>query len=335
MPRTLLHAADPALRNALATGLDSPASQATSQLSDFLASGFGPSTAAIIHYGSHAQRSDARPESAHDFFVVVDEYRDAYRSLADRIGTSYTPSKAALLNRVLAPNVVAITESSATPPLAAKCAVLSIQDFRRACSARARDHFTQGRLFQHAQLVWTRDAPTRDIVVDSLLEARARTFYWGRAYLPPRFDVDTYCRVLLETSFGAEVRPEGPERIRALLSAQRETMVRMYAELLRSLADERILTRDGKVYTDPAPPGPLERLRVRTYFRRSKFRATLRWLKYMALYDDWQDYLLRKLERRSGVHVDLTERERRWPLIFLWPKALRYLRSRPQRRDPI
>jgi hypothetical protein len=333
--RIPLPVADPELRSALSAGLDSRASSTTERLSEFLATGFGPSAAAIIHYGSHAQRSDARPESAHDFFVIVDEYGAAYRSLAARVGTSYSPSRAALLNRVLAPNVVAITERNATPPLAAKCAVLSIQEFRRACSARARDHFTQGRLFQHAQLVWTRDARTRDIVVDALVEVRARTFCWGRAYLPPRFDVDTYCRVLLETSFGAEVRPEGQERIDALLSAQRETMVRMYAELLRSLADKRILTGDGKVYTDPAPPGLLARFRTTTYFRRSKFRATLRWLKYMALYDDWQDYLLRKLERRSGVHVELTERERRWPLIFLWPKAIRYLRSRPQRRDPI
>ncbi|HEY9429103.1 MAG TPA: hypothetical protein VIR34_18225 [Gemmatimonadaceae bacterium] len=327
--------ADPALRSALAAGLDSPASSATGELAGFLARGFGPSAVAIIHYGSHAQRSDARPESAHDFFVIVEDYLVAYRSLAERVGTSYAPAKAARLNRVLAPNVVAITDGDVTPPLAAKCAILSVRDFRRACSSRARDHFTQGRLFQHAQLVWTRDARMRDIVVDSLLGARARTFDWGRAYLPPRFDVDTYCRVLLETSFGAEVRPEGSERIALLLAVQRETMVRMYAELLRSLADERILTREGKVYTDPAPPGALERLRVKLYFRRSKLRATLRWLKYMSLYDDWQDYLLRKLERRSGVHVELTERERRWPLIFLWPKALRYLRTRPQRRDPI
>jgi hypothetical protein len=338
VPRIQLPIADPALRDALASGLDSPASSATERLSEFLAAGFGPSAAAIIHYGSHAQHSGAQPESAHDFFVIVDEYNGAYHSLAARVGTSYGPRRAALLNRILAPNVVAITDSNATPPLAAKCAVLSIQEFRRACTARARDHFTQGRLFQHAQLVWTRDARVRDIVVEALVEARARTFCWGRAYLPPRFDVDTYCRVLLETSFGAEVRPEGQERIHALLAAQRETMVRMYAELLRSLADKRILTRDGKVYTDPTPPGPVDRLRTALYFRRSKIRATLRWLKYMALYDDWQDYLLRKLERRSGVRVELTERERRWPLIFLWPKALRYLRylrSRPQRREPI
>jgi hypothetical protein len=330
-----LRVADSALRDALSAGLDAPASSATMELAAFLTRGFGPSTAAIIHYGSHAQGSGARPESAHDFFVIVDDYLGAYRSLAERVGTSYDPGRAARLNRVLAPNVVAITDGEATPPLAAKCAILSVRDFRRACSARARDHFTQGRLFQHAQLVWTRDSRVRDIVVDSLLEARARTFDWGRAYLPPRFEVDSYCRVLLETSFGAEVRPEGPERITMLLAAQRETMVRMYAELLRSLADERILTREGKVYTDPNPPGVFGRLRVKAYFKRSKLRATLRWLKYMALYDDWQDYLLRKLERRSGVRVELTERERRWPLIFLWPKAIRYLRTRPQRRDPI
>jgi hypothetical protein len=330
-----VHVADPALREALATGLDSPASSATCALADFLARGFGESTAAIIHYGSHAQHSGARPESAHDFFVVVDDYEAAYRSLAEKVGTSYAPAKAARLNRVLPPNVVAITDDEVAPPLLAKCAVLSIRDFRRACSARARDHFTQGRLFQHAQLVWTRNARARDVVVDSLLEARARTFDWGRAYLPPRFDVDGYCRVLLETSFAAEVRPEGPERITALLAAQRETMIRMYAELLRSLADKRILAREGNVYSDRTPPGVLGRLRIELYFKRSKLRATLRWLKYMALYDDWQDYLLRKLERRSGVRVQLTERERRWPLIFLWPKAIRYLRTRPQRRDSI
>jgi hypothetical protein len=330
---------DQALRDALTTGLDSPASSATMELAGFLARGFGPTTAAIIHYGSHAQHSGAKPESAHDFFVIVDDYEAGYETLAATVGTSYAPGKAARLNRVLAPNVVAITDAETTaptaPPLLAKCAVLSVEELRRACSARARDHFTQGRLFQHAQLVWTRDARTRGVVVDSLLEARARTFDWGRAYLPPHFDVDTYCRVLLETSFGAEVRPEGPERISALLAAQRETMLRMYAELLRSLADQRILLREGNVYTDSHPPGALGRLRIRAYFTRSKLRATLRWLKYMALYDDWQDYLLRKLERRSGVHVELTERERRWPLIFLWPKAIRYLRTRPQRRDPI
>jgi len=69
------------------------------------------------------------------------------------------------------------------------------------------------------------------------------------------------------------------------------------------------------------------------YFRRSEVRATSRWFKYIALYDDWLEYILQKIARRSGISVELTERERRWPLIFLWPKAIHYLRSRPQRRS--
>jgi len=67
--------------------------------------------------------------------------------------------------------------------------------------------------------------------------------------------------------------------------------------------------------------------------RRSKVRATLRWAKYVALYDDWLDYVVGKIARRSGVAIELSSRERRWPLIFLWPKAIRFLRSRPQRQE--
>jgi hypothetical protein len=322
-----------ARRSALAAGLDEPPSPRTAELARFLAHAFGDGTRALIHYGSHAQRSDAQPESAHDFFVIVDRYRDAYRSLAERVGTSYRPGTAALLNRVLPPNVIRLRVPGASPPLEAKCAVYSTRHFTRDCSSRARDHFALGRLFQHVQLVWTRDAESRSIAIDALVEARTLTFAWGRAYLPPRFDVQTYCRVLLETSFAAEIRPEGGERIDALLAAQRDTMDRVYAELLGGLAEERILGREGNVYTDPHRPGRWSKFRAAMWFRRSKVRATMRWGKYIALYEDWLEYILHKIARRSGVSVQLTERERRWPVIFLWPKALRFLRSRPQRRS--
>lgn len=333
MPQISSVLADPELRAALGADLDAPPTPRTTQLAAYLARAFGPSTRAIIHYGSHAQRSDARPDSAHDFFIVVERYADAYRSLAALAGTSFRPRAAALLNHVLPPNVIAVTEGDAVPPLHAKCAVLSLDDLRRACSARARDHFTQGRLFQQVQLVWTSDAASREAVIDALLEARVRTFEWGRPYLPATFDAETYCTTLLDTSYAAEIRPEGRERVVALIGAQRETLVRMYDALLQHLVAQRILASHGKVYTDLRPAGGWPKFRAAMYFRRSKLRATLRWLKYIALYDDWLDYIVLKVARRSGVTVELTARERRWPLIFLWPKAIRYLRSRPQRRS--
>lgn len=327
-----LRLADPALRAALAAGLDDAPSPDASALAAMLARSFGPSTVAIIHYGSHAQRSDARRESAFDFFVIVDHYRTAYESLARTAGTSYSPRTAALLNRILPPNVIAVTDRLSAPPLAAKCAVLSLSHLRRACSSQARDHFVRGRLFQSVQLAWTRDGEAQAAAADAIVEARALSFTWGRSSLPRAFDAETYFRVLLERSFSAEIRPERGGRVDALVGAQHDIVMRVYDALLQHLASESLLRQEGIVYQLKRPAGAWERLRTAWYFRASKLRATARWLKYIVLYDDWLDYVVRKIARRSGVTVELTARERRWPLIFLWPKAIQYLRSRPQRR---
>jgi len=304
-----------------------------------LAEVFGPSTVAVVHYGSHAHRCDARPESAPDFFVIVADYLDAYRSLAATVGTSYRPAVAAWLNRLLAPNVIAVGASVA-PVCAsvahasgterAKCAVFSFGHFRQACVA-PRDHFVQGRLAQHAQLAWARDAASRAAVVDAIVELRARSFERNRTRLPAQFDAAAYCRALIHTSFATEIRPERPERIDALLAAQSATMVPMYADLLAWLADTGVLRRDGDAYVDAHPPGPWLRVRSSLYFRVTKLRATARWAKYVTLYDDWLTYAVQKVARRGGMTIELTDRERRWPLVFLWPKLLRFVRSRPQR----
>ena len=90
---------DPALRAELATGLDSARSPRTDQLAAFLASACGNTAVALVHYGSHAQDSDARPESAHDFFVIVDRYRDAYHSLSSRGVARFRPRVATVLHR--------------------------------------------------------------------------------------------------------------------------------------------------------------------------------------------------------------------------------------------
>jgi hypothetical protein len=324
--------ADSALRDALATGLDARPSPRSARLASYLARAFGESTVALVHYGSHAYQSDARAESALDFFVIVDDYSDAYRSLKAIAGTRYSPGLATSLNHFLPPNVIAVTEPTTSPPLRAKIAVFSLTAFRRACSSRAPDHFVRGRLFQAVQLVWTRDEESRRAVVDAIVEARAGSFDWGHTALPSEFDTDTYCETLLSASFASEIRPEKRERITALLDAQRATMIPIYGSLLDSLFEAGALARNGDTYSDPHPIRFWDKVRSAVYFRRSKVRATLRWVKYMALYDDWLDYLVLKIARRSGIAIELSPWERRWPLIFLWPKAIRFLRSRPQRQ---
>jgi hypothetical protein len=182
------------------------------------------------------------------------------------------------------------------------------------------------------QLLWARDAQARESVRSALIEIRARTFLWGRCYLPARFTVEQYCKTLLETSFSAEIRPEGDDRVSQLLDAQRSWIIPVYSALLENLSRNGFLARSGESYEQVKTPPPRERRRWRRYFRVSKGRATLRWAKHIALYDGWLEYVVQKIARRSGTEVELTERERRWPLIFLWPKAILFLRTRPQQR---
>jgi hypothetical protein len=97
--------------------------------------------------------------------------------------------------------------------------------------------------------------------------------------------------------------------------------------VLQDAARDGRLIAEGDRYRVAKKSSWRDRQRWAAFFRRSKARATLRWFKYMLTFDDWLDYIVRKIERRSGVRIEITKSERRFPIIFLWPKALRVIRA--------
>ena len=322
---------DAALLDRIALGLlDAPSPEAAS-LAAFLAGAFGPSTMALVHYGSHVTSGGARPGSALDFFVIVLDYAAAYESVVQRAETGMSARKAARLARRLPPNVVSVVDPASG--LQAKCAVYSLADFVVAISRRSPDHFALGRLFQQVQVAWAQDEETKRDFRNVLAAIRMDTLAWGRPWLPARFDAPAYLRALLDRSFAAEIRPEKADRTAELLAGQAAVLYPAYEAVLAYLASEGELTKDGAEYRLVRPATAVERASLSAYFARSKVRATLRWAKYVALYDDWLDYVVKKVERRTGQSIALTPRERRWPLVFLWPRAIRFLRDRPQNRS--
>jgi hypothetical protein len=329
------------LLSSLTWGLDHPVAADARVLAEFLAASLGSTTVAILHYGSRAQGRRPRADSAYDYFIVVDDYRAAYESLAATVGTSYSPRTATVLSHVLPPNVISITDRSGDGRRA-KCCVISLAHFVRACSPRRRDHFVQGRLFQFIALAWARDEAAVRQVSDAIAEARAATFDWGRPSLPERFTVDQYVHAVLARSLAGEIRPEVGDHAQTLADAQRDSLRAIYLPLLQSLAVRGDLIVEPASSTDPAAviyrqrvtPSWLDRWRVRWYFQRSKARTTARLLKHVVLYEGWLDYIVRKIERSGDAKIELTRREQRWPLIFLWPRFFKYLRNRPQRQRP-
>ena len=320
---------DAGLHAAMTTGLDAPVSPRAQELIRYITGTFGRSTAAILHYGSRAHKSGSRPDSAYDFFVIVDDYETAFLSFAGKVHPRFSARSAITLSRFLPPSVVAVTHlPDAVERETAKCAVLTLRDLAIACSADSPDHFTKGRLFQQLQLAWFRDASSRTAVEEAIVAARLATFEWGAPYMPDAFDVEEYCRTLLATSYAGEIRPETQNRIDELLAAQRPAMLGMYGALLGDLREHGVLRWENDKYRQTRPPSPSEKARIDSYFRKSKARATLRWIKLIWLYDDWLEYLRQKVGRRSGLVIDLTPQERRWPWLLLWPKLIRYISSR-------
>jgi hypothetical protein len=321
---------DADVRAAMKTGLDAPVSPRALELIRYIQQSFGPSTAAIIHYGSRAQKSGSRADSAYDFFVIVDDYEAAFLSFAAAAHPRFSARSAVTLSRFLPPSIVALTHlpANAEEHNTAKCAVLSLKDLAIECSPDSPDHFVKGRLFQQLQLAWTRDSACREAVEDAIVAARMATFDWGSPYLPRQFDAEEYCRRLLKTSYAGEIRVETEARIYELLAAQGSTLCAMYDQLLADRVEQGIVRRVNGRYELVSPPTKAKKAKVDSYFRRSKARATMRWVKLIWLYDDWLEYLNQKLGRRANHVVDLTPQERRWPFLLLWPKLFRYIASR-------
>jgi hypothetical protein len=290
------------------------------------------SVSGVVFFGSQRTKASPDQHSAWDFFVVVDAYRPFYDALGRASRVRRPPSLLAALNARLPPSQISLRlPDGRGGELHSKCTIMSLAHLKRETSSHRCDHFTMGRLFQPAEVLFARDDAAAGALLEALAASAAGTFTWGRPFLPARFDTETYLRTLLRMSMTREIRPEPTERrADALHEAQRDEQVPVYAALLEGLARDGEVVAEGApiVFTLARPVGLLERFRVGLYFRVSMVRATLRWFKYILTFDDWLDYIARKAERHTGQKIELTPRERAHPLLFLWPRLLRYLRQK-------
>jgi hypothetical protein len=134
---------------------------------------------------------------------------------------------------------------------------------------------------------------------------------------------------MIAICYRSEIRPESGSRASSVFEAQRAYLVETYEKLLADASSQGLVVREGHGYRSASRPGWLARLRRLAYFNFSKLRVTARWLKHALTFENWLPYLLRKVERRTGMRVELSVLERRLPLIFIWPRLLRVLRNRP------
>lgn len=270
---------------------------------------FGDSTLTIAFYGSALRDDQPVDDGLFDLLVVVDGYRRAYRK--------WTLS---LLNAALPPNVFYLEEPFAQTRIRAKYAVVSLSQLRRYTRRRCLQTYFWGRLAQPVEIVYARDDAARGAFRDVLRQA-VTTFAASTApRLPASFDVAALWRRGLELSYGTEFRPERKERARTLTEHGIET----YRDLARDAAttlgweadgadgDLRFVTRISSLRRGWS--------RVAWLARRIQGRVlhVLRLVKATWTFDGGIDYLVWKVERHSGVKVEVSERARRHPVLCGW-----------------
>lgn len=289
------------------------------------------SVRAILMYGSRLLKANPDGHSALDFVVIVEEYRAFYHALSNHDELGRPAGLMSVLARVLAPNVIAYVPDEGALGIA-KCLVISRSDFERALGPTPADHFLLGRMVQRIGVVWTASDAEREWVQDVVSGAHARVIHWMAPYMSGSFDAPDLGRRLLEVCYQGELRPESRGRASRIFEAQSGHFAEALVPGLEAAVTAGTLRarQDGR-YELCEPVAAVERRRWKRHFRRSKVRATMRWLKHTVTFANWLPYIVRKVERHTGRTIRLTTLERKLPILFLWPRAIHVLLTRPKR----
>jgi hypothetical protein len=302
-------------------------------LAEQLVTQTGTSVRAILLYGSRLLKANPDVHSALDFVVIVDAYRPFYEGLSKTDELHRPVGLMSRLAEVLPPNVIAYAPGGGRGGIA-KCLVVRKDHFARALGADPPDHFLLGRMVQRVGVVWSADPSEAAWVAEQMGGAQGRVLDWMSPWLEGSFDAAALGRRLLEVCYSGEFRPESRDRAGRIFEAQSDHFAAALQPGLDRAVQSGRLRRAGALFTLAAPASPAEARRWQRHFRRSKIRTTLRWFKHMVTFANWLPYVVRKVERHTGRTIQLTTLERRLPIIFLWPRAIYVLVTRPRRELP-
>jgi hypothetical protein len=280
----------------------------------------GAAVQAILLYGSCYRRGDDR-DGLVDLYVLVDGYRAVHGA-----------GLAAMANRLLPPGVYLLEAPLGERVLQAKYAILSLAALERGTSRRAFHPYFWGRFAQPTALLYARSAAVAARVRAALAAAVVTFVTRVVPMLPREFDARMLWQRGLLLSYRAELRAERPESVHALYAAAPAH----YADLTRAA-----LARTSFAVTTS---GPAEALRYRVELSSAaRLRGQLGWAgrrnlgkvlslirlaKGLFTFRGGPDYVLWKIQRHSGVAVQVPPHARRHPLLAAWTIAWRLYRRR-------
>jgi hypothetical protein len=245
---------------------------------------------AVLFYGS-GLRQNGLEGAMLDFYLIVSDYRDAYRSFW-----------LVLANSLLPPNVFPFAQDG----LAAKYAVLSEADFARLNGPEAGDVSVWARFAQPARLVWAADEGAREAAVAAVARAAPTLLSYAAPMAEPNAGPLDIWRRGLALTYASELRAERGGQPDAIVEADPARYRRFAAAAMPVSA-------------------PRAAQAWRSFRRRGKLLSLLRLAKAATTYAGGADYLAWKISRHAGTRIMVRPWQRRWPILgalFLLPRLL-------------
>jgi hypothetical protein len=306
----------------IAAELARPAPAAAKLLTATLVERHGDSVAVVIFYGSCLRKETH--EGVLDFYVVVDDYRAAYRSRYLRA-----------VNALVPPNVFYLSQDSPFGTLRCKYAVISRAAFERGVSPESRTPYFWARFSQPVLVTYARNDEARKVAVNACVQSVLTLVQRLGVFLPAqgngqRFSPAALWQEALRRTYSAELRPESDTSIRSHYdsnAARYDAVTALALETLRQQGWLDGVEARGNAFEVRISPARRQRARLRwqLLWPLGKLLALVRLVKNATTFGDWVPYILWKLERHIGRPIEVTERQRRHPFLFGWPVLARLI----------
>lgn len=281
--------------------------QEISVLADAARELHGESVLAVLFYGS-CLRSKTVHEGLADLYLLVDDYRSAYDSHA-----------LAFFNKLLPPNVFYLEVPFAGQILRAKYAVLSLSDFRKGVTCWFHSYIW-GRFCQNSSIAYARDESVVRQIRDILALAVVRFVTEALPQMPNPFTARELWSRGLALSYRSELRTEQPESVAArLFDVDPDYLHGLTSPVLEAFPVKATLNKSTGSTSYRLNISENDRrlnwLAWRTRILQGKILSILRLLKGFFTFKGGIEYIQWKIERHSGVRVEVGQGLKRLPLL--------------------
>jgi len=268
----------------------------------------GQSCVAVLAYGS-CLRGVSTNDSLVDLYVLVSDYT-----------TTHTNPLTRWLNQLIPPNVYYLEHPYKKTKLRAKYAIVSLSQFAKRCSAETENPYFWARFAQPSALVWAKDKATKDAIIEALTQS-TQSLLQKTAPLCPAF---TSAQELWETALGqtyqTELRSEAQTRARDIVKAD----MPYYNQAAKTLYGANLQHLHAEI-SDPVKAAVNAKRQWASRRWQGKWFSILRLSKASFTFQGGADYIAWKIARHSGVKIEVTDWQRRHPILaglILLPKLL-------------